>query len=82
MFAPHKWPEYQWRPTREQYERAMRAPIGKEWNTVSSLREATRPAVTTRAGVAIEPVTKTKELKRTQESAMAEHMQKKSKKVS
>ena len=24
MFAPHKWPEYQWRPTREQYERVRR----------------------------------------------------------
>lgn len=24
MFAPHKWPEYQWKPTREQYERVRR----------------------------------------------------------
>jgi U3 small nucleolar RNA-associated protein 14 len=31
--------------SREQYERAMRRPVGKEWNTALAVRDQTRPAV-------------------------------------
>ena len=55
--------------SREQYERAMARPIGREWNTAASVRAATRPEVSVRAGVAIAPITKTKDLKRAQASA-------------
>jgi U3 small nucleolar RNA-associated protein 14 len=42
--------------SREQYERSLRRPIGKEWNTTTAVREETRPAVKVRAGFLVEPI--------------------------
>ncbi|PSC76740.1 U3 small nucleolar RNA-associated 14-like protein A isoform A [Micractinium conductrix] len=51
--------------SRETYERAMRQPLGREYNTDSSFRNLTRPAVIKDAGVIIEPIRFSK--------AMAQH---------
>eukprot|EP00624_Nannochloropsis_granulata_P003254 evm.model.NODE_26454_length_13086_cov_40.792679.1 len=40
----------------EQYERSLRRPVGKEWNTALAVREMTRPAVKVRAGVMVQPI--------------------------
>ncbi|ORX98593.1 small-subunit processome [Basidiobolus meristosporus CBS 931.73] len=42
--------------TREQYEKSMRAPIGKEWNATSSFQKMILPRVTTKAGTIIDPL--------------------------
>ena len=42
--------------SREQYERSLRRPVGKEWNTALAVREQTRPAVKVRAGVMVQPI--------------------------
>lgn len=42
--------------TRAQYEKYMGQPIGEEWNAKEAVAEITRPAVTLRRGVAIEPI--------------------------
>ena len=41
---------------REQFERSLRAPIGKEWNTDASHKAMTAPKVTVAKGVAIAPI--------------------------
>lgn len=41
--------------SRETYERAMRQPLGRDFNTDASFRDLTRPAVIKDAGVIIEP---------------------------
>lgn len=51
--------------SKETYERAMRQPLGREYNTDVSFRNLTRPAVLKDAGVIIEPIRFSK--------AMAEH---------
>ncbi|CAM9541141.1 unnamed protein product, partial [Phaeothamnion confervicola] len=40
----------------EQYERAMRQPIGPDWNTVPSVKAMTRRSVVTRPGHIIQPL--------------------------
>lgn len=42
--------------SKETYERAMRQPLGREYNTDVSFRNLTRPAVLKDAGVIIEPI--------------------------
>ena len=42
--------------SREQYERSLRRPVGKEWNTASAVREQTRPAVKVRPGTLVQPI--------------------------
>ncbi|KAL1920156.1 uncharacterized protein VTP21DRAFT_1302 [Calcarisporiella thermophila] len=42
--------------TREQYEQALRAPLGKEWNTNAVFQQMTMPRVTTKAGTIIDPL--------------------------
>ena len=42
--------------SKETYERAMRQPLGKEFNTDASFRNLTRPAIIKDAGVIIQPV--------------------------
>ncbi|KNC76954.1 hypothetical protein SARC_10568 [Sphaeroforma arctica JP610] len=49
--------------TREQYERAMRNPVGKEWNTPSVFNKNIKPAISIKAGAVIAPRRKTKEVK-------------------
>eukprot|EP01134_Creolimax_fragrantissima_P000394 CFRG0394T1 len=49
--------------TREQYERAIRLPVGKEWNTPSVFNKNIRPAISTKAGAVIMPLKMTKEVK-------------------
>ena len=39
-----------------QYERAMRQPLGQEWNTLATARELTQPEWTSRAGLIIQPL--------------------------
>ena len=39
----------------EQYERSLATPLGKEWNTVASFQQKTKPAVITKPGEIIEP---------------------------
>lgn len=43
--------------TREQYERSLSMPIGPEWNAQSAHAGLTKPAVVTKAGSIIEPMT-------------------------
>jgi len=42
--------------SKDTYERSMRQPIGKDFNTVDSFRNLTRPAVVKDSGVIIEPL--------------------------
>ncbi len=42
--------------SREQYERSLRVPLGKEWNTQTSLINLHKPAVITREGTIIKPI--------------------------
>jgi U3 small nucleolar RNA-associated protein 14 len=42
--------------SKDTYERAMRQPLGREFNTDASFRDLTRPAVLKDAGVIIEPI--------------------------
>ncbi|PRW50835.1 U3 small nucleolar RNA-associated 14-like protein A [Chlorella sorokiniana] len=51
--------------SKDTYERAMRQPLGREYNTDVSFRNLTRPAVLKDAGVVIEPIRFSK--------AMAQH---------
>lgn len=50
--------------TSQQYERSIRQPIGKEWNTTAATRALTLPKVTTKTGVVIEPMKLTKSIKK------------------
>jgi Utp14 protein len=49
--------------SKEQYERAMRQPVGKEWNTTQSVRELTRKDVLFKAGTIIDPIHLSKQYK-------------------
>ncbi|KAI9323566.1 small-subunit processome [Dichotomocladium elegans] len=40
----------------EQYERAMRTPVGKEWNTRNTFQKMTKPKVLTKLGTVIDPL--------------------------
>lgn len=42
--------------SREQYERAMRQPLGKEWNSKKSFESMNKPEIKTRRGVIIDPI--------------------------
>ncbi|KAI8887091.1 small-subunit processome [Backusella circina FSU 941] len=42
--------------TMEQYERSLRAPIGKEWNTRDTFQKMTKPKVITKLGQVIDPL--------------------------
>jgi len=46
---------------KEQYEKSLRAPVGKEWSTVSTHKEAIRPRVLTMPGKIIHPLKFTKQ---------------------
>ena len=50
--------------TREQYERSLRNPLGRDWNTVLTTETLVRPEVTSKMGQLIEPVKYSKPLKR------------------
>ncbi|RIB15414.1 small-subunit processome [Gigaspora rosea] len=43
--------------TREQYERSLRTPVGKEWNTNEVFQKMITPRVVTKMGVVIDPLT-------------------------
>jgi len=47
--------------TREQYEKSLRAPVGKEWTTINTHKEAIRPRVLTMPGKIIHPLKFTKQ---------------------
>ncbi|KAL0082960.1 small-subunit processome [Phycomyces blakesleeanus] len=40
----------------EQYERSLRAPVGKEWNTRETFQKMTKPRVITKLGAVIDPL--------------------------
>ena len=42
--------------TREQYERTISNPLGKEWNTENSHKQVVQPKVVTKTGVFIAPL--------------------------
>jgi U3 small nucleolar RNA-associated protein 14 len=42
--------------SREEYERAMRGSVGKEWNVTKSVKDMTRPEIQTRPGKIIQPL--------------------------
>ena len=42
--------------SREQYERAMRQPLGREWNASNAFQELNKPEVKTRLGTIIDPI--------------------------
>ncbi|GAB5355035.1 hypothetical protein AAMO2058_000171300 [Amorphochlora amoebiformis] len=49
--------------SKEQYEMSLRQPLGKEWNTLRTFQEITKPEVFTRTGEIIAPIS-SKELKK------------------
>ena len=49
--------------SREQYERAMKGAIGREWNVSSAVRKMTRPEIVSRPGVIINPIATKKKAK-------------------
>jgi len=49
--------------SREAYERSLRQPLGKDWNTNESHKKLTQPKVKTRVGQIIDPIEKKKEKK-------------------
>lgn len=48
--------------SKEQYERSMRQPLGREWNTTQSLRDLTKRDVLLKAGTIIDPMKLPKQL--------------------
>ncbi|KAK9448205.1 small-subunit processome [Limtongia smithiae] len=44
--------------TREQYERALRMPIGKEWNAQTTTQKTTKPRIIVKTGVVLEPLSR------------------------
>lgn len=42
--------------SREQYERAMKQPLGREWNSKASFLNLTKPEIKTRRGTIIDPI--------------------------
>lgn len=42
--------------SREEYERAMMGPVGKEWNVTKSFKDMSRPEIQTRPGNVIQPL--------------------------
>ena len=42
--------------SREQFERSLRAPIGREWNTAASHKALTAPSVVVAKGAVVEPI--------------------------
>jgi len=44
--------------SREAYERSLRNPLGKDWNTLSMHKAMTKPKITTRTGTVIDPIFK------------------------
>ena len=42
--------------TREQYERTISNPLGKEWNTEKSHRQVVQPKIVTKIGTFIAPL--------------------------
>mmetsp|Transcript_7943 Transcript_7943/g.11085 ORF Transcript_7943/g.11085 Transcript_7943/m.11085 type:complete len:549 (+) Transcript_7943:41-1687(+) len=50
--------------SKAQYERYMAQPLGREWNAEKAVQELIKPAVVVRPGVAIEPLTKSRQQKK------------------
>ena len=44
--------------SRSEYERYMARPVGSDWNAAPAVKKLTRPAVSVRAGAAVEPIRK------------------------
>ena len=49
--------------SKQQFERSIRTPTGKEWNSAATLKRNITPAVSTKAGAIIEPMRLTKSIK-------------------
>ena len=50
--------------SREQWERSIRTPLGKHWNTASVHNKLVKPRVTTLPGTIIEPIKPTRNIER------------------
>jgi U3 small nucleolar RNA-associated protein 14 len=50
--------------SKQQFERSIRQPIGKEWNSSSTVQRLVKPKVTTNAGTIIEPMRLTTSVKK------------------
>ena len=48
----------------DQFEKSMRAPLGKHWNTETSYRKLIEPKVITKLGTVIDPIDKTEAFKK------------------
>lgn len=46
--------------SREAYERSLRAPLGKDWNTYTMHKQLVQPKIKTRVGHVIDPIEKKK----------------------
>lgn len=46
--------------SKDQYERSIRTPIGKDWNTQTVFQKLTQPKIQTKAGIIIDPITREK----------------------
>lgn len=42
--------------TREQYERSLQQPLGREWNAQTTFQQVTKPRVITKKGMVIDPI--------------------------
>ena len=49
--------------SKQQFERSIRVPTGKEWNSAATLKRNVTPKVSTKAGAIIEPMRLTKSIK-------------------
>jgi U3 small nucleolar RNA-associated protein 14 len=52
---------YQFGDDKELYEKSLRAPIGKEWNSIGSFQTMIAPKVETRSGAIIDPIEEVKQ---------------------
>jgi len=41
----------------EQFDKAQRTPVGAEWNTMNTFQDSIKPAVITKPGEIIQPIT-------------------------
>ena len=47
----------------DQFEKSLRAPLGKDWNTETAFRQLVKPKVVTKIGSVIEPINKEETLR-------------------
>lgn len=63
-----------------QFEKSIRNPVGKHWNTASSVKQLTQPRVETLIGTIIDPIKPTKQFKRAKKNDNSNNINKKKRK--